>query len=229
MKLSPLPQNYDVGAPPCSVPSYLNTLPVNSQIMRRTHRAATDEINEDQTRPYEPGSAFLRKTILNWSHHLTRHGMRIEKITTRNPAYEFILAIRAEAYGRDQLGVPCPLDPHSTLWLLWLNETPIGTIRGTRAVDGEMDCEQHFPPRIRRDFTAIIASASRFCLRRGIPAHMCAARILTEVGFRRQAVARPCLRAGRVGLRSSPARESVDTGRLTPFPRYVFAPQTVTC
>jgi hypothetical protein len=118
-----------------------------------------------------------------WREHFLEHRLRISKVSPQEECYSAVLSIRIRAYGLPYVGEKCPIDEHSTLWLLSSPSGVIGTIRVTHAARGRLDCEEHFPQFFRADFSAITGSASRFCLMPSIPARLRAAAILTEYAW----------------------------------------------
>lgn len=115
-----------------------------------------------------------------WGAHFAAHQLRIQKALITDYAYAEILDLRQQAYGFRSAAEPCHVDKYSDLWLLASSSGSIGTIRGTRAARGRMDCEDHFPRVFRESFEGITASASRFCLKPKLPHHLQAAAILAE-------------------------------------------------
>lgn len=126
---------------------------------------------------------FTHYVQARWETHFAAHQLYIQKVLITDSAYAEILDLRQQAYGFPSTAEPCHVDTYSDLWLLSSSSGPIGTIRGTHAARGRMDCEEQFPPLFRHSFENITASASRFCLKPRLPHHLQAARILAEYAW----------------------------------------------
>lgn len=106
-------------------------------------------------------TAFSRSTREIWeSSGETRCSIASGKISDTK-LYQDILSIRSQTDPRwpDQ---STKEDDYSDHYCMYVNDSPVGSLGVTRALDGDMFMQEFFPPQILEEFHEVIASAYRF-------------------------------------------------------------------
>ncbi len=88
----------------------------------------------------------------------------VQRVSTDHCRFDDVRQIRADAYGLSPREAVDAQDEYSEIWLALVGGRPSGTLRITRASQGKLDCEEHFPASLLNRFRSQIASANRFCL-----------------------------------------------------------------
>ncbi|MDM8515404.1 hypothetical protein QUF76_04335 [Desulfobacterales bacterium HSG16] len=92
----------------------------------------------------------------------------IRALISDDSIYNDILFVRGEAYKNSVLyskifkSSYTDYDSYSELYCLYINDEPMGTVTGTQATSGKLDCEEYYPTVFLEKYRDIISSASKF-------------------------------------------------------------------
>ncbi|MBD3176995.1 MAG: GNAT family N-acetyltransferase [Armatimonadia bacterium] len=115
----------------------------------------------------------------HWRESCDRAGVVVGRVHGCTQAIDDVCRIRANAYKTAVTG-PDAYDAYSRHYVVLHRGRPVGTMRTTRATDGPLDSQDHYPTSLLRALHEVIASASRFCVPPGPPLEVRVARMLVE-------------------------------------------------